>query len=479
MDIGLLSEKAREFWNRESLPALKAFITRGALSPAFDPKWEERGVLLRVCREASEFGLRAYPSGTFTVEKDPGLTPALAFSIPGTGGFEKTPGNTVFFYGHLDTQPHASGWSEGLGPTEPVVRDGKLYGRGAADDGFAFYAAVTAARALDAAGVARPRFVGLIETCEESGSGDIRHYLERNAALFGNPKLACLLDTSAGDYERLWLTCSLRGWAAADLRIRMLTKGIHSGTAGGMVPSTFDVLRILLDRIEDAETGEFHVPGLPSGIPESRKEDLRKQAETLGDAFLGNLPWYRHPDGSKARSRYGTALEALENRCWKPSLSITGVGGIPPLDSAANLVRPETAVRLSFRTPPETDASAFMPSLEKLLTGNPPFNAGVTLENTVSLPGWVAPEEAPWFRNAYDAGSRALWGKDAMRSGEGYSLPTIPLFASRFPRAQFAVTGAQGPDSNAHSADESLDLAYAEKFVAAVAVLASAVPEGE
>ena len=182
MDMNKLREAASRLWNAETLPALKTFVSRESLSTDFDPEWEKHGILTEVCREAAAWGARMLPGGTYDVQQEPGRTPALIFSVPGTGLYAGREEDTVFFYGHLDKQPPATGWSEGLGPFTPVVRDGKLYGRGCSDDGYSVYAALTAIRALEDAGIPHPRAVGLIETREESGSNDLEHYLRSVSA---------------------------------------------------------------------------------------------------------------------------------------------------------------------------------------------------------------------------------------------------------------------------------------------------------
>ncbi len=479
MDIRQIQKKTEEIWRAKTLPALKSFVSKKSLSTDFDPEWEAHGVLLEVCRDAAAFGRELFGRGTFEAEKEDGRTPCLFFSIPGTGRFEKESENTVFFYGHLDKQPPSEGWSEGLSPWSPVVRNGKLYGRGCSDDGYSVYAAFTAAAALEAAGIPHPRFTGLIETREESGSNDLEHYLKRNAARFGNPKLACVLDSGAGNYEQLWLTSSLRGCCTADLRVDVLEKGVHSGSASGVVPSSFDVVRLLLNRIQDPLTGEVKAPAFNVEIPENRREDMKAAAEVIGEGFIGSYPWASGSDGTPVRSRCRNTLEALEARTWRPTLSVTGAAGIPDLAHAGSVLRSSTTLRLSFRLPPTADAGNALHELRGILLRDPPFNARVTFPGAWSLPGWNEPDEEPWFRKACDEGSTALWGKPALRIGEGGSIPILNLFERQFPRAQFAVTGVLGPGSNAHSADESLDLAYAEKFISCVALLAASVPGEE
>ncbi|MGH3167558.1 MAG: M20/M25/M40 family metallo-hydrolase, partial [Trebonia sp.] len=152
----------------------------------------------------------------------------------------------------------------------PLLRDGRLYGRGSVDDGYSGYAAVTALEAVRAAGGEHARAVILLETGEESGSPYLPAYLEHLSSRFGEVSLVICLDGGGGtDYERLWLTSSLRGGVTATVTVRVLEAGVHSGIAGGIVPSSYRIMRRLLDRVEDSATGEIRLPEMNVSIPSS------------------------------------------------------------------------------------------------------------------------------------------------------------------------------------------------------------------
>ena len=178
---------------------------------------------------------QALPGLHVEVLRSAGRTPLIYFELPprGCAGDE-----AVLFYGHLDKQPEFEGWRPGLGPWEPVYDDTRLYGRGGADDGYAFYAAITALQALHAQDAPHPRCVGVIETCEESGSHDLPHYLEALRPRMGPVGLVVCLDSGAGDYERLWLVSSLRGYCGGRLEV-------HSAPGAG----THATARIPRDRM--------------------------------------------------------------------------------------------------------------------------------------------------------------------------------------------------------------------------------------
>ena len=182
-----------------------------------------------------------------------GRTPVIFIEIPGS----RTP-TTVLLYGHLDKQPEMTGWAEGLGPWEPVLKGDKLYGRGGADDGYAMFGALARAswRCTSRASP-HARCVILIEACEESGSYDLPSYVDHLAARIGAPSLVVCLDSGCGNYDQLWLTTSLRGLTGGALTVQVLTEGVHSGDASGVVPASFRIVRALLSRLEDGATGEI------------------------------------------------------------------------------------------------------------------------------------------------------------------------------------------------------------------------------
>ena len=455
-------------WRGETLEALKRFIRLESKSPAFDAAWEERGLLLKAVEEAAAHGRRLFPQGAFEVLSAPGRTPCLFFDVPAAPGSR---GAAVMFYGHLDKQPEASGWSEGKGPFAPVVEDGRLYGRGAVDDGYSFYLAMAALSGLDAAGLPRPRALGLIETCEESGSLDLAFWLERLRGRLAGVGLMAVLDAGAEDYGRMWLTPRFRGIVAADLRASTVTAAVHSGIASGAVPSSFGVIRVLLDRIDDAASGRVRDPAFHCAMPEARRAQLERVAAVLGGGFADGYPWQ-----PGARPLHGDALSNLIGQTWMPQLSVTGAEGLPPLEAAGNVIRPETALRLSLRIPPCVDAGAALARLEELLLADPPHGARVTVGGQLASAGWNAPQEAAWFAEAVDAASREVFGQPAGWNCSGGTISIMGLLQQALPGAQFCVTGAAGPRTNSHGPDEMLPLAYAEGLTRALARIIARIP---
>jgi acetylornithine deacetylase/succinyl-diaminopimelate desuccinylase-like protein len=386
-------------------------------------------------------------------------------------------------YGHLDKQPEFAGWRSDLGPWTPKYEDGKLYGRGGADDGYAVYASITAIAALQSQRVAHPRIVGLIETCEESGSYDLLPYIdvlrEPGNNRLGDVGLVICLDSGAGNYDQLWLTTSLRGMASGVLKVEVLTEGVHSGDASGLVPSSFRILRQLLDRLEDSQTGHLLPASFHCEVPTQRQAQARATAAILGEELYQRFPWAHYDCGGSSRFALPTTtdpLQALLNRTWVPTLSITGAEGLPDLQNAGNVLRPYTAFKLSLRLPPLVDAAQAVRELKVLLEDNAPYQARVSFEGAGAATGWNAPEAAPWFDQALNAASQNYFGAPCATIGQGGTIPLMNILSKGFPKAQMMVCGVLGPKSNAHGPNEFLHVPYARRLTAAVAQVIAQMP---
>jgi len=382
------------------------------------------------------------------------------FEIPARGAAS----GTVLMYGHLDKQPEMVGWREGFGPWVPVMEEGRLYGRGGADDGYAVFASLAAVLALHAQGAPHARIVGLIECCEESGSYDLPAYLEALAPRMGKVDFVIGLDSGCGNYEQLWVTTSLRGLAAGTLSVEVLGEGVHSGDASGVVPSSFRIARILLDRLEDAGDGHIKPAYFHCDIPAERVEQAKAAGTILGDTVYRKFPFV---GGAQPMvSEFG---DAILNRTWRPFLSVVGADGMPAIKDAGNVLRPRTALKLSLRLPPLVDAQRAIDAMKHLLERDPPHGASVHFEADQAASGWSAPPTASWLKHALDAASRTHYGKPAAMMGEGGTIPFMGMLGKHFPDAQFLITGVLGPKSNAHGPNEFLHVPYAKKLTACVA----------
>ena len=468
-------------WDGDIVQRLSDYIAIPAKSPLFDADWLAHGYLETVVRNTAQWIEAQKLEGlVLEVVRLPGRTPVIFFELAATRSAQAGASEqTVLMYGHLDKQPEFSGWRKDLGPWTPKYEDGKLYGRGGADDGYAAYAAIAAIAALKDQKVAHPRILGLIETCEESGSYDLLPYVDALRTRLGDVGLVVCLDSGAGNYDQLWLTNSLRGMASGVLRVDVLTEGVHSGDASGVVPSSFRVLRHVLDRLEDSATGRL-LPGIfHCEVPPERLAQARTTADILGDEVYKRFPWAHYDCGGATQSVLPTTtdpLQALLNRTWMPTLSVTGAEGFPAMRDAGNVLRPFTAFKLSLRLPPLVEAATAVQALKALLEDNAPYQAKVTFESSGGATGWNAPDTAPWFEQALNEASQAHFGAGCGYIGQGGTIPLMNMLSQGFPKAQMMVCGVLGPKSNAHGPNEFLHVPYAKKLTAAVAQVIARFP---
>lgn len=461
MDTKAIQQFVDQTWNTSIVPTITEYIKIPNKSPFFDPNWVKNGHMDKAvalvegwCRKRAIQGL------TVEVVRLPNRTPLIYMEIPGTASST----DTVLMYGHLDKQPEFTGWEKGLGPWEPVMKGDRLYGRGGADDGYAAFASLTAIEALKKQGLGHARCVVLIEACEESGSYDLPAYIDHLEKRIGDVSLVVCLDSGCGNYDQLWSTTSLRGLIAGDLTVEVLREGVHSGDASGIVPSSFRILRTLLSRLEDEDTGEILLKDLHVKIPAQRMEQAKGTAKVLKNDVWSKFPLI---DGLKPMGKDN--VEKILNRTWKPTLSITGVDGIPALSSAGNVLRPKTTFKLSVRVPPTCDAAKASAKLEETLTKKVPYGAKVTFKAEKGAAGWNAPELASWLETSVDKASKTYFGKGACYMGEGGSIPFMGMLGKKFPKAQFLITGVLGPHSNAHGPNEFLHVPTGKKLTCCVA----------
>src|SRR5947207_4461590 len=436
-----LGEFVQRTWDAAVVPALTEYVRIPAKWPMFDREWAEHGRLERAvalieawARSRSIEGLRV------EVVRLAGRTPVILMEAPGASG------ETVLLYGHCDKQPEMIGWDEGLGPWTPVRRGDKLYGRGVGDDGYAAFAALTAIEALQAQRARHARCVVLIEACEESGSPDLPYYVDALAVKLGSPSLVVCLDSGCGNYEQLWGTTSLRGVVGGVLTVEVLTEGVHSGAASGIVPSSFRILRQLLDRVEDSRTGaiiphDFHVD-----IPRERIAEARAVATALGAEVYDRFPF---PSGMRPVS--ADPHELILNNTWRPALGITGAAGLPLPADGGNVLRPKTSLKLSLRLPPTCEAPPAVRKLKEILEADPPYGARVTLDTYGDAGnGWNAPATDPKLLESIQRAAATYFGKPAMFAGLGGAIPFMSMLGERFPQAQLLITGTLGPGPHGH-----------------------------
>jgi acetylornithine deacetylase/succinyl-diaminopimelate desuccinylase-like protein len=459
MDSKRIDRLVGGMWDDDIVPQLVDYIRIPNKSPMFDAEWQQHGYMDDAVALMERWA-RAQPIAGMTVEvvRLEGRTPLIYIEVPGEGD------DCVLLYGHLDKQPEMTGWADGLGPWQPVIKGDKLYGRGGADDGYAIFGSLAAIRALQEQQLPHSRCVILIEACEESGSYDLPHYVDHLADRIGKPSLVVCLDSGCGNYDQLWCTTSLRGMAGGNLKVSVLEEGVHSGDASGIVPSSFRLLRQILSRFEDEASGRITVDALHAEIPAERREQAARAAQVLGKEVYAKFPFL-----PGMQPMHDDLAELVLNRTWRPALSVTGVDGMPSLASAGNVLRPHTAVKLSLRLPPTLDGERAGELLRELLLRDPPNGARVEFHLEKSSSGWNAPPMQDWLTAAIDRASQDFYGAPAMYMGEGGSIPFMGMLGEKFPGAQFMITGVLGPHSNAHGPNEFLHIPTGKRVTASVA----------
>jgi acetylornithine deacetylase/succinyl-diaminopimelate desuccinylase-like protein len=458
MDLAAVRKYIERVWNEAAVPELVEYVRIPNKSPAFDREWHTNGHMEQaITRFASWARAQELNAATIEIQRLDKRTPLLLIDIPGDSD------DCILLYGHLDKQPEMLGWREGLGPWQPVIEDERLYGRGAADDGYAMFACLTALGALQTESIPRARCVVVIEACEESGSSDLPAHLEHLGERLGRPSLVIGLDSGCGNYSQLWCTTSLRGLVGGLLKVEVLTEGIHSGNSG-IVPDSFRIIRQLLSRLEDEKTGRILAGELYPEIPAERVQQAAAAAALLGNSVRDEFPFV--PGAGPGSD---DMAELILNRDWRPALSVLGADGLPPVSNAGNVLRPLTALKLSLRIPPKVNPKAATQALKRLLETDPPCGAKVSFTGDWGSAGWNAPPLAPWLERSLDQASREWFGEPPGFMGIGGTIPFMSMLGERFPEAQFLITGVLGPHANAHGPNEFLHLPTARKITGCVA----------
>ena len=461
-----VAQRAIAEWRGAVLPLLMEYGQIPDLSPAFDPDWQASGELERAAELFADWARdRNLPGATVEVVRIEGLSPTVLIDVPATDA--DTVG-TVLVYGHYDKQPPFVGWGDGRGPWTPTLEGEHLYGRGMADDGYAMPSTVVALEAVRAAGGRHARCVVLIEGSEESGSPHLPAVLGALGGRIGVPDLVLALDSGSPTGDRLWVTTSLRGAVVGTLTVEVLEHGVHSGSAGAVVPSSFRIIRQLLDRIEDPATGDLLLPELVAEPPPGTTVAADLMSRALDEAGVDPVS-FPIVDGLVVQG--ANRAEQAVRTAWLASVAVVGADGLPPSADAGAVLRPSTTLKLVIRVPPTGDAAAAEAAVARTLTADPPYGARVTWESEQSADGWAAPAFAPWLAAALDRSSMASFGRPSAQVGEGGTIPFFGWLAARFPSAQILALGVLVPGSNHHGPDESLHLPTAERVTGAVAAL--------
>ena len=367
------------------------------------------------------------------------------------GHADGPPGSrTVLLYAHHDVQPPGDDALWDSPPFEPTERDGRLYGRGAADDKAGIVAHVAALRAHS--GSLPVGVTVFVEGEEEIGSDSLATILERHGEKLRADAIV-LADSTNWAIGEPALTTTLRGMIRVVVTVSTLDHGVHSGMFGGAVPDALTVLVRVLASLHDDE-GSFAVAGLRSGVAADLDYDeARLRAES------GLL------DGV---STIGTG--SLLSRIWtKPSATVIGIDA-PTVATSSNTLVPTASAKVSIRlAPDEVDLEAFELVKAHLLE-HTPWGAEVEVTLDDRGLGFAADAQGPVYDQARAAFADA-WGVEPVDIGVGGSIPFVAAFAAQFPDAAILVTGVEDPDARAHGANESLHLGEFERVCLAEALL--------
>lgn len=446
-------------FNDQILDNISEFIKIPNLSPSYDPEWLTNGNQERVTSFLLDYTLKQGIKGLKAeVIQSKGKTSVIFIEIEACNSTKNT-----LLYGHFDKQPHFTGWSEGLGPLLPVIRGDLLYGRGGADDGYAIFSALAAIKSVQTQGKSHPRSVILIEGSEESGSPDLIQYIDLLKDRIGTPDMLVCLDSGCIDYETLWITTSLRGVIVIDLEIETMQEAVHSGAGGGMAPDSFMILRNLMERIEDSNTGVM-IPEFHDEIPSGRCSEIENVANLMKEKVLEKVKLGKGNDGKGVKPTHENYAEVIKNCTWRPCISIVGASGFPVHSTAGNVLRASTTVRISMRLPPTRDHKQAHALLVQKLTENPPFNAKITVSGNHGGTGFNSNVFSDTLTKSIAECSQLAFGRDVQCFGEGGSIPFIKQLGDYFPKCDLLVLGILGPGSNAHTINESLHIPYCKKI---------------
>jgi cysteinylglycine-S-conjugate dipeptidase len=365
---------------------------------------------------------------------------------------------TVLLYAHYDVQPPGSDSDWKTPPFEPTERDGRLYGRGAADDksGIAMHlGAITALGADCPVGIKV-----LVEGQEENGQGGIEEFVKANGSLLAADAIVV---GDVGNYSIgvPTLTTSLRGMAALDVEVETLEGAVHSGMFGGVAPDALIALTRMIATLHD-DSGNVAVQGLGrfdytgADYPEAA---YRKDAGVLpGVSLMG--------DGPGSERLYG-----------RPAINVIGLDA-PPVQGAANALIPKATARVSIRIAPGQDPVASQEAVKRHLESVAPWDVKVTVTLGGFGEGFLARTDGPAYASAEGA-MKAAYGKDVDFYGQGGSIPLVNAFLETVPGAELIMWGAEEPLCKIHAPNESVDLAELGRCVLAEALFIAGMAEGQ
>ena len=461
MDYKSFQKYIEKAFTYNTLPNLMNFIRIPNLSPAYDYNWNTNGLLLKAANLIISFAKSLQlKNAEVNLIQDKGYTPVIYIDIPST---RQNDSRTILFYAHFDKQPYGIGWDEDKIPTNPIIENGYLYGRGSADDGYASFSILTAIKACQDHNCPLPRICCIFEGAEESTDKHLIYYFNKLMPLIGNNVIAFFpLDAGGLDYNRLWITNSLRGVLSFEINIQTLDNDCHYGPeASGRIAENLFLLRKVLDGIIDTSTQEvkieeFHVKEIPKNI----EEEMDKEIEIIGDKFFDDIPLYPGVQPIKTNVK-----DAMINIRWKPTCSILGIDNCPQIEDNGFGIKQSIKIKVSMRLPPGINSQAAIETLKKKINENIYFDAKINLGNINISEGWSLNNLSDRAKTILNKASLEYFGNGLIFKGGGGSIPFITYFHSKYPNTDIIVTGISGSDSNEHGPNEKLNLEACKKMI--------------
>lgn len=448
-----------------SIESLKEYIKSKALSPAYDKEGKQELV------EAANFLLAFLKKqindeliikvGNYTVMTD--NSPLLCFSVD---PISTTETYSILLYCHLDKIPAAK---EDTDAYTPKIENNILYGKGCANDGYAFFSIITAIKAIQAQTTQKhPLIHVIVESASESGSSDLNYYF--NILSYIKPDMIICLDSEAPTYDNLWITTSMRGEMHFDVDVKVTTRGVHCGKFGGIIPDSFMILKELFKRLETIKENQVSYPLLEKPIPEETMTTLTETASILGDDY-----YKKHiPLEKDVHLLNQTTKDLYINNTYKPALFVTGQEGLPDLDHAGASLRPQTRFRINLKTPPIGDIIEDLEKVKNALTENPPFSAPLQIENDSMIQGFECKKISDKLLSSLKIISSGIFDQpQPYFCSIGDNFPYVIILKEKFPKIPIILTGAAGISSNRYGLKENLDLKYWHDITASLAVLIS------
>jgi acetylornithine deacetylase/succinyl-diaminopimelate desuccinylase-like protein len=440
-----------------AIPWLKKFINIPNTSRNFDLEFSTNGLIQQACNLNIEYAEYMKVAGLeVKLYQDPGKTPVVFGTIAAT---KQTGVKDIMVYGHIDKQPHQTEqWREGLHPFKAVEENGLLYGRGGVDDGYNFFTVVAIIKSLQELNIPHDRYVLFYETDEESASIDIPYYLEKFKDVIKQPNAMFCLDSGSVSNKIFSLNTNLRGCLNFHLKVKVLEKSMHSGVGTGIVPSSFRLCRLLLERIESGETGKM-INELQVEIPKDRCVEAEFASKIIGEGLLHSLGLCK---GTKTVSE--DVYELYLNNTWRPQLEIIGQKGIPDLETCGNVLRNQTTLCCSLRLPPTITSAKAFEVIKSVLTKDPPYGAHVEVIFDNDGDGWNSLSFSEQVMGILNKHNMEIFGAPTLMLGAGGSIPFIKTLQDNLPNTLLFVSGVVLPDSSIHGPDERLDIEYLIKF---------------